>query len=70
MGLCNLRHIDDEIEKRKIVYDRYRNNLENIDGIQLNIIQADVKSNYAYFPILVTPSGIVIVSSEIQPRNA
>ena len=53
MGLCNLRHIDDEIEKRKIVYDRYRNNLENIDGIQLNIIQADVKSNYAYFPIVV-----------------
>ena len=52
MGLCNLRHIDDELEKRRIVVERYRENLENIDGLQLNAIQKGVKSNYAYFPVV------------------
>ena len=53
MGICNLRHIDENIEKRQIVYDRYRMHLDGIDGIQLNAIQKDVKSNYAYFPIVI-----------------
>ncbi len=52
MGLCNLRHFDDEIKKRKMVVERYREHLENIDGIQLSPIQADVVSNYAYFPVV------------------
>lgn len=52
MGICNLRHIDGEIEKRKAVVQRYRQNLENIDGIQLSPIQNDVQPNYAYFPVL------------------
>lgn len=52
MGLCNLRHIEDEISKRQRVSERYRYHLKNIEGIQLNEIQADVKSNYAYFPVL------------------
>ncbi len=52
MGICNLRHIDNEIEKRRIVANRYRSRLEGIDGIQLNAIQRDVKSNYAYFPVV------------------
>lgn len=52
MGLCNLRHVDEEIEKRKKVVERYRSHLEGVEGIQLNVIQKDVKSNYAYFTIL------------------
>lgn len=52
MGLCNLRHIDNEIAKRKVVVNRYRERLSDINGIQLNCIQNDVESNYAYFPIV------------------
>lgn len=52
MGICNLRHVDEEIEKRRIVVERYRSRLENVDGIKLNCIQKDVKSNYAYFPVV------------------
>ncbi len=52
MGLCNLKHIDGEIAKRKTVVERYREHLEGIDGLQLNVIQPDVKSNYAYFPVI------------------
>lgn len=50
MGLCNLRHLDTEIEKRKKVAERYRSHLEGVEGIQLNVVQPEVKSNYAYFP--------------------
>lgn len=52
MGLCNLRHIEDDIEKRGIVAERYREHLEGVDGIRLNNIQKNVKSNYSYFPVL------------------
>lgn len=52
MGLCNLRHLDEEIEKRQLVVERYREHLSDVDGIQLNTIQKDVKSNYAYFPVV------------------
>ncbi|MFI3326466.1 MAG: DegT/DnrJ/EryC1/StrS family aminotransferase [Clostridia bacterium] len=53
MGICNLKHIDEEIAKRKAVVARYRENLGDIDGIQLNPIQENVQTNYAYFPIVI-----------------
>ena len=52
MGICNLRHIDDEIAKRKCVAERYRKHLSNIEGIQLSPIWENVRSNYAYFPVV------------------
>ena len=53
MGVCNLRHVDGEIEKRKRVVEQYREELKEIDGISYFEEQKDVKSNYAYFPIIV-----------------
>ena len=50
MGLCNLRHLEEEIEKRKKVSERYRSHLQDIEGLQLNILNPDIKYNYAYFP--------------------
>ena len=55
MGICNLRHLDENIAKRKQVADRYRDRLADIPGIRLNAVQKDVDSNYAYFPIIVSP---------------
>lgn len=52
MGLCNLRHIETEIAKRKKVVERYRENLEGIEGLQLNAVQPEVESNYSYFPVV------------------
>ena len=52
MGICNLRHLDEEIAKRQKVAERYRSHLEGVDGLQLNAVQTDVKSNYAYFPVI------------------
>ena len=52
MGLCNLRHINEEIEKRSKVYNRYVERLSNIDGITISKSQENVTNNYAYFPIV------------------
>jgi len=53
MGLCTLRHVDSEIAKRKDVVECYRERLNNIEGLQLPPIQKNVKSNFAYFPIVI-----------------
>lgn len=52
MGLCNLRYVDGEIEKRRRAVERYRRRLEGVPGVQLNPIQPEVQSNYAYFPVI------------------
>lgn len=52
MGICNLRHVDREIEKRKAVVERYMVRLSNVNGIKLCKPQTGVKSNYAYFPVV------------------
>ncbi len=51
MGICNLRHIDAEIAKRKAAYDRYVERLSGVPGIKLIAPQAGVKHNYSYFPV-------------------
>lgn len=53
MGICNLRHIDTEIEKRKSNDKKYREILGGIKGLRLNNQRKDAESNYAYFPIIV-----------------
>lgn len=52
MGLCNLKHIDEEIEKRKQIAERYKSHLEGIEGIKMNPVQKGLKQNYAYFPVV------------------
>lgn len=52
MGICNLRHVDSEINKRKLVVERYQERLSGVPGIKLVSAQAGVKSNYAYFPVV------------------
>ena len=52
MGICNLRYVDGEIEKRKLASDRYREKLSGINGITLIKPQEGVKYNYAYFPVI------------------
>lgn len=52
MGICNLRHIDEEIEKRAAAVARYRERLSGVNGIVLCPEQEGVRSNYAYFPVV------------------
>lgn len=52
MGICNLRHIDGQIAKRKASVERYRKRLSKVKGIILCQQQNNVESNYAYFPVV------------------
>ena len=52
MGICNLRHLEGEIAKRKRVIEHYRKRLDGVKGIRLCPPQKDVEPNYAYFPVV------------------
>ncbi len=52
MGLCNLKHIDEYVEKRKQIVKLYRKYLTGVNGIRICPIQDGVVSNYAYFPVV------------------
>ena len=53
MGLCNLRHVDEEIAKRKRVAERYWERLGGIPGVRLCLPQKEVTPNYAYLPVVI-----------------
>ena len=55
MGICNLREVNECILKRKLVAERYKNNLISIEGVYFGNLQESVRSNYAYFPIYIEP---------------
>lgn len=68
MGLCNLRYIDREIERRKYLTERYRERLGGHRGLRLNAIQEDVKSNYAYFPVVIDAEQFGASRDEVCSR--
>jgi dTDP-4-amino-4,6-dideoxygalactose transaminase len=50
MGLCNLRHIDEIIQKRKVAFGHYN---QLLDGVfDRPAIHKDTTYNYAYYPVL------------------
>lgn len=57
MGLCNLRYLDEEIAKRKVVAERYWGNLDGIPGVRAIKPASGVLPNYAYLPVLFDPEA-------------
>lgn len=68
MGICNLRHIDEEILKRKTITEKYRSRLKNVEGIQIMEEVDGVKSNYAYFPIVFDEKVFGVSRNEIYDK--
>lgn len=52
MGICNLRHIDEEIAKRKVIGDRFTERLDGVKGIKLIKPEEGLVWNYAYYPVI------------------
>ena len=52
-GVLQLKTFNEQIARRKIVDDTYRESLKDVEGIRFLQINARVKHNYSYFPILV-----------------
>ena len=53
MGLCNLKHLDGEIARRKDAAERYRERLSGREGIFLCPEDRDQTYNYGYMPVLL-----------------
>lgn len=68
MGICNLRNLDNDIKKRKIIFERYRERLNGIKGIKLVEGQEGVKSNYSYLPALF--DGFKMDRNEVMEKLA
>ena len=68
MGICNLRHVDEWIEQRREVVERYRERLSNVPGLKLIKPQQGVKENYAYFPVVF--DGYKYTRDEVFSRLA
>ena len=52
MGICNLRHLSEEIAKRKAVAERYWDRLGDVPGVVLSKPAANLTPNYAYMPVV------------------
>ena len=48
MGICNLRHVDNDIKKRKILYEYYLSQISEINGIRVNEINAEKVLYFKY----------------------
>lgn len=53
LGLLQLRHVEDALERRATLAHRYRQLLSGIPGIRCHVHQPDLRSNNAYFPIFI-----------------
>lgn len=55
MGICNLRHLEEEIAKRKKVAERYWEGLAGVLGVRTFQPGKEVSYNYAYLPVAFEP---------------
>ncbi len=55
LGLLQLQHIDAVVERRKSIDSTYRRRLATVGGIHCLGNGGELRANYSYFPILVTP---------------
>lgn len=68
MGICNLRHVDENIAKRKVVFERYNEHLGNIPGLKLLCRQENVQQNYAYYPVYIDRAVFGCDRDEVYER--
>lgn len=65
MGLCNLRHLDEEIAKRRLIVEHYRKRFSKVAGLCMCPVQEGVKQNYSYFPLLADEKAFGSTRDEI-----
>jgi dTDP-4-amino-4,6-dideoxygalactose transaminase len=68
MGLCLLDDIDMIIEKRKAVYENYKEKLH--ERLQVQVMNRDASMNYSYFPVLFDSEEVLLrVENELNMKN-
>ena len=64
-GLLNLKQVDDAIEARRRVAQRYREALRGVPGIRFFEDMPGVRHNYSYFPIFVSAKEYGMTRDEL-----
>lgn len=59
LGLANLRHLDEVLSKRKLIFKRYFERLNDIDYITFQKFDRDAY-NYNYMPILISSEELLL----------
>lgn len=70
MGICNMRHLQEEIALRRNVFERYVKNLSGVEGLSPLKTREGIKQNYAYFPLLVDKSKFGVNRDELCEKLA
>jgi len=68
MGLCVLDEIDIINEKRKIIYERYFNELKDV--VQFQFQNTDSSANYSYFPIILKSEAELNKVEKLLNKNS
>lgn len=55
IGLCQIGHIDGDIEARSLIAQQYRTSLLGIEGIRCIGPTTETRENHSYFPVLILP---------------
>ena len=64
MGLCNLRHVDADIAKRKVLTERYRERLGGVDPAARDYILHTIISNYSKDATVILSTHLI---GDIEP---
>lgn len=66
MGLCNLRHIDADILRRKVLAQQYERRLAGVAGVRILEPRSGVESNYSYLPVVF--DGVRVKRDDVFKR--
>ncbi|MDF0727067.1 DegT/DnrJ/EryC1/StrS family aminotransferase [Cytobacillus sp. S13-E01] len=66
MGVVNLDYINQQIEERKSIIDKYYKEFSSITGLYPLIRQKNVKDNYSYLPILIDEEHFGISRDQLK----
>ncbi|WP_297095269.1 DegT/DnrJ/EryC1/StrS aminotransferase family protein [uncultured Draconibacterium sp.] len=68
MGILQLKHHKENVEKRKTIVEQYQLKLKGIKGVSFLSQPSDTTSNYAYFPIFINEAEYGISRNDLYER--
>lgn len=68
LGLVQLRHVNAEIERRRVIDEIYRQELANVPGIRVMAPPANATRNHAYFPVFVDETRYALSRDRLYER--
>lgn len=68
LGILQLKKFDESVRKRKNVAEKYRDQLEGIEGLEFLNDISGVTHNYSYFPIFINKDKFGICRDELYEK--